>query len=192
MIGRRTFFTMAAALVIARQAHALATFRTLHGPFTQERTIGLLKATVRSRGIITLVRPDRLRWELLPPDDIVYWVTPEALAYKSRHGSGRIPPTTGFMAASLQDLRALLADTSLLRQRYDIVETPHEGGRTLEATPKNGAKSAFQKLTLELAPDLVRPVRATLIESARDKTQIVFGDLQLDTPIDPELMQPPA
>ena len=59
-------------------ARARSSVTTLSGPFTQERTIGLLSAKVRSTGTLTLVRPDRLRWELSPPDDVVYWIVPEA------------------------------------------------------------------------------------------------------------------
>ena len=77
---------------LARIAKARASLRTLVGPFTQERTISLLSTSVRSQGKLYLVRPDRLRWELDPPDDVVYWITPEGLAYRSKSGQGRVPP----------------------------------------------------------------------------------------------------
>ena len=62
----------------------------------------------RSTGFFTLVRPDRLRWELAPPDDVVYWVTPEGLAYKSAAGQGKVPAASQKIAAALGDLRILL------------------------------------------------------------------------------------
>ena len=105
---RRAFLTSmlaAGALALTRRAHAdplddalariaaaRASLHTLVGPFTQERTISLLATSVKSQGTVYLVRPDRLRWELEPPDDVVYWITPEGLAYRSKTGQGRVPP----------------------------------------------------------------------------------------------------
>src|ERR1700722_13091479 len=72
--------------LLARIARARAPVRTMKGPFTQTRTIGLLAVDVRSSGALLLVRPDRLRWELAPPDDAVFFVGPEGLAYRGAHG----------------------------------------------------------------------------------------------------------
>jgi outer membrane lipoprotein-sorting protein len=62
--------------VLAQVTKARGDLKTLVGPFEQERTIGLLATAVKSAGEMTLVRPDRLRWELLPPDAVTYWVGP--------------------------------------------------------------------------------------------------------------------
>jgi hypothetical protein len=193
-VGRRDFLAVAAVALVpaAVRAAGRPELKTLAGPFTQERTLGLFRSKIVSRGVVTLVRPDRLRWELLPPDEVVYWITPEGLAYKSREGRGRVPPNNARLAASLDDLRALLADVSRLRARYDVTETPREGGAVVEAVPKDGTKSVFTKLRLELGPDLVRPTRATLLEGPRDRTEIAFGDLVLNGPVDPKLLEPPA
>ncbi|MEP7125371.1 MAG: outer membrane lipoprotein carrier protein LolA, partial [Byssovorax sp.] len=53
---------------LAKIARARASLKTLTVPFTQERTIGLLASTVKSEGELTMVRPDKLRWELKAPD----------------------------------------------------------------------------------------------------------------------------
>ena len=190
--------------VLAKIARARASLKTLVGPFTQTRRIGLLASEVRSTGTLTLVRPDRLRWELAPPDDVVYWVTPEGLAYKSKSGQGRVPSGgAGKLAAALDDLRVLLSgDLGLLRARYDMkLVTNDATGVAFEATPKTtggtGATTrplapSMQRIDFALAPDLVRPTRATLIETARDRTDIAFGALDKDVPIDPAKMRPPA
>ena len=189
--------------VLAKIARARASLKTLAGPFTQTRKIGLLASEVRSTGTLTLVRPDRLRWELAPPDDVVYWVTPEGLAYKSKSGQGRVPSGgAGKLAAALDDLRILLSgDLGLLRARYDMkLVTNDATGVAFEATPKGaGAPGAttrpvtpsMQRIDFALAPDLVRPTRATLIETARDRTDIAFGALEKDAAIDPARMRPP-
>ena len=104
MIPRRRFLlgvvAAGGALAIGRTAHAdavsdalaeitkaRASVKTLVAPFVQERTIGLLATSVKSEGEMTLVRPDRLRWELKPPDAITYWITPEGFAFATASGS---------------------------------------------------------------------------------------------------------
>ena len=135
------------------------------GPFTQERTIGILAAKVRSTGTLTLVRPDRLRWELAPPDDVVYWVTPEGLAYKSptRQGQGpreRQPAVK--IAAALDDLRTLLGgDLGALRAPLRPRPAPRraDGRVAFQRRPQGGHG-------LELVPgDSLRPGAGRLVSS---------------------------
>lgn len=178
--------------LLAKIARARDKLKTLTGPFTQARKIGLLATEVKSVGTMALVRPDRMRWELAPPDEVVYWVTPEGLAYKSKNGQGRVPGNVGRITAVLADLRVVLGgDLSTLRARYDLRVVSAKDGAAFEATPKK-PMPGVQKLAFALAPDLVRPTRATLVESARDKTDIVFGELQRDVAIDPAKMRPPS
>src|SRR5262249_45438483 len=95
--------------------------QTLVGAFVQERTIGLLATTVKSEGEMTLVRPDRLRWELRPPDAITYWIGPEGLAYATPTGGGSVGKSAaGRFRAVLGDLRTLLGGAiATLRPPYD-------------------------------------------------------------------------
>ena len=104
---------------LAEVKAARANMKTLKGPFTQERTIGMLSAKVKSTGTLTMVRPDRLRWELAPPDDIVYWVGPEGFSYKSARGQGHIPAAAARLASAMEDVRLVLGgDLDKLRTRY--------------------------------------------------------------------------
>src|SRR5438445_12129088 len=177
--------------VIAEVGRARASLKTLSGPFTQERTIGLLAAKVRSTGRLALVRPDRLRWELAPPDDIVYWVTPEGLAYRSKHGEGRTGAGAGRLALALEDLRTVLAgDLQLLRVRYEMRVTATEPELAFEATPRAGTKLPVQRITFALAADKVTPTRVEIVEGPRDKTIITFGALTRDAVLDPASMRP--
>jgi hypothetical protein len=178
--------------VLAKIARARATLKTLVGPFTQARKIGMLATEVKSTGAMTLVRPDRLRWELFAPDEIIYWVTPEGLAYKSKNGQGRAPGNVARIAAVLADLRVVLGgDLGALRARYELTLVSATNGAAFEATPRKPMPGVL-KIAFALGPDLVRPTRATLVESARDKTGIVFGDLQRDVAVDPAKMRPPT
>ena len=176
---------------LAAIAAARGQLRTLTGPFTQDRTIGLLSTKVHSTGRLWLVRPERLRWDV-NEEQVSYWIAPEGLAYKGKEGHGRLPATQK-MSKDLDELRAWLSgDPRTLRDRYDIKELPDTGGQvTLEATPKPGQTAHFARVTLTLDPDLVRPRKVVLVEGARDKTEIVFGELTRDAPVDPAQMRLP-
>jgi outer membrane lipoprotein-sorting protein len=170
---------------------ARASLKTLRGPFVQERTLGLLATKVRSTGTLTLVRPDRLRWELAPPDEVTYWIAPEGLAYASKAGHGSVPTASARVAAALEDLRAMLGgDVVKLRERYDLRATRTEREATLEGTPK--AKTAgIQRFELTVGPDRVRPTKVVLVEGPRDNTEIIFGVLELNAAIPAESVRPP-
>ncbi len=183
--------------LLARIAKARAPVRTLQGPFTQTRTIGLLATDVRSTGTLTLVRPDRLRWSLAPPDDVTFWVGPEGLAYRSAHGHGRVPAASARMAGALEDLHELLGgDVSRLAERWSLtVLRDDASGAEIEAAPlavDAGAASFARRLRFALAPDLVRPTRVLLIEGERDRTVIDFGELSVNAPVDESSMRPPG
>jgi outer membrane lipoprotein-sorting protein len=176
---------------LARVARARASMKTLVGPFTQERTIGLLATTVTSHGTLVLVRPDRLRWELAPPDDVVYWVTPEGLAYRSKRGQARAPGANARLAAVLDDLRTLLGgDLARLRARYDLRVEPRGADLVFDATPRDPA-GPVKHLRFAVDAEGATPRFAEITEGPRDRTRIEFGALQRDAPVDPALVRPP-
>ena len=188
-------------------ARARARLKTLVGPFTQERKIGLLAAAVRSTGRLTLVRPDRLVWALQPPDDVTYWIGPEGLAYKSAHARGRLALGSGApgagdatssrtarLAAALEDVRTLIGgDLARLRDRYELrlASARSADELLLEATPKVNGRGALQRILFGLDRERARPTRATLVEGPRDITEIVFGSLARDVPVPPAAARPP-
>lgn len=208
-VHRRSFLAGAGALLlgVSGSARALAdaldeklraagaaraTLKTLTGPFTQERVIGLLATKVTSTGTLVLVRPDRLLWELAAPDSVSYWVGPEGLAYKGKEGHGRLP-LSAKIAPALEDLRTLLGgDLLKLRDRYELTELPSDKGLSFDAVPKDKAAARFAKLSMTLGEDLIRPQKVTLHESAKERTDIVFGALTVDAPVDPARVRPPS
>ena len=183
--------------LLARIARARAPVHTLQGPFTQTRTIGLLSTEVKSTGTLALLRPDRLRWQLAAPDDVTFWVGPEGLAYKSAHGQGRVPASNARVAASLQDLHALLGgDLSRLNERWTLsVLRDDATGAEIEAVRNDadaGSPAVARKMRFALAADLVRPTHALLVEGEHDRTAIDFGELSVNAPLDEATMRPPA
>jgi hypothetical protein len=192
-LGARVAWAGPASAELAQVTKARASLKTLTGPFTQERTIGLLATKIASKGQLALVLPDRLVWELAAPDSISYWVGPEGLAYKGKKGQGRLPVTER-IAPALEDLRTLLGgDLTKLEARYDIslLPAPAGGGVGFAMVPKEGSPIRFRRIELELGPDLLRPRRVALVEGPRDRTDIAFGELVRDAPVDPARVRPP-
>lgn len=202
---RRDFLVALAALLpgraladavddkLAAVMRARAGMKTLVGPFTQIATVGLLRTRVQSSGTLYLQYPNRLRWELGPPDSVTYWVAPEGVAYRGLHGSGRVPASTR-ESADVDALRAVLGgDPSGLRTRFDVREVASDtGGPAFECTPKAGASSVrLRKVTFALDADLVRPRRASIVYDEHNQTEITFGELRRDSPIDPALLALP-
>jgi outer membrane lipoprotein-sorting protein len=177
---------------LAAIAKARATTTTLQGPFTQTKTLGLMATQLRSTGTLWLQTPAKIRWELAAPDSVTYWMLPEGLAYKGKNGQGRLP-VTDKMAPQLNDLKAFLAgDLGALKARYTLREVPADGGQVaIEATPIAAAGAFFKQVVLTLDPDLVRPRKIVLVEGVRDKTEIAFGELKKNAPIDPALLTGP-
>ena len=203
-LTRRTLFGAGLSLVagtasaadgpLARIAAARALMRTLRGPFTQTRVISLLATHVRSRGMLTLVRPDRLRWDIAPPDDVTFWVGPEGLTYRGPHGIARIPSSRTSSLNTLEDLQTLLGgdlEQLLVRWRVDVVRDDAAGVQ-LEATAKEDAGTSIRRVRLTLARDLVRPTNVIVFEGERDQSIIDFGPLALDAPVADAEMRAPA
>lgn len=204
---RRSFLLGLSTIAIARAARAdaidgvladlnkaRAGIKTLVAPFTQERTIGLLATAVKSKGEMTLVRPDRLRWELEPPDAITYWITPEGLAYATPGGGGSIGKgAAGRFGAVLGDLMTLLGgDLTKLRARYDLSADKKPSGLVLTARPTTDeVKKHVKSLTLAIAPDLWTVQRIEIEEKGGDRSVITFGKVARDVKVDPAKMVPP-
>jgi outer membrane lipoprotein-sorting protein len=179
---------------LAGIARARASIKTLVVPFTQERTIGLLASTVKSEGELTMVRPDRLRWELKPPDAITYWITPEGFSYASASGGASVGKAgAARFAAVLGDLTALCGgDLESLRKRYDLAVPSKSDGIILVATPRaEDVKKHVKSLELVTTTDLAGLRRITIEEKNGDRSVITFGKALRDVAVDPAKMAPP-
>lgn len=179
---------------LADVAKARSKTTTLQGPFVQERTVSLLASKVKSTGKMWLLRPDRLRWELDPPDAATYWILPDGLAYKTKGGSGKIAKgAQGPLGGVLGDLLVLLGgDLSSLSSRYDLALLRRDdAGLVLRATPKDKALlKTTKRIELELDGDASRLRKVTIVEAGNDESEIVFGALVVDAPIDAKLFVP--
>lgn len=173
---------------------ARAKIKTLQAPFKQTRTIGLLASEVKSKGKLTLVRPDRLRWDLYPPDDVTYWIGPEGLAMKNKDGVTKIPKSSAKkFAAVLGDLMIMLGgDIKKLRDRYDMSVSEDDGKLEIVAKPTaKDVKKHISKLKLLTDGDasVIRTVE--IYEKSGDKSVIVFGTYTKNAKVKDEDMKPP-
>jgi outer membrane lipoprotein-sorting protein len=179
---------------LASIARARATLKTLLVPFSQERTIGLLATTVKSEGELTVVRPDRLRWELKPPDAVTYWVTPEGFAYATANGSASVGKASAQrFGAVLGDLMAFLGgDLESLRKRYELSVASTSDGLVLGARPlAEDVKKHVKRLETAIGSDLWSVRRMVIEENNGDKSVITFGKSVRDAAVEPEKMKPP-
>jgi outer membrane lipoprotein-sorting protein len=180
---------------LAEITKARATVKTLVAPFTQERTIGLLATAVKSSGEMTLVLPDRLRWELKPPDSITYWITPEGFGFatpKGAAGAGR--SAAGRFGAVLSDLLILLGgDLEKLRARYDLSIPSRKEGLTLAATPRaDEVAKHVKRLEMATGPERWSVQRVVIEERNGDLSVITFDKVARDVAVDPARMQAPT
>jgi outer membrane lipoprotein-sorting protein len=174
---------------------ARVSLKTLVGSFTQERTIGLLATSVKSEGEMTLVRPDRLRWELKAPDAITYWIAPEGFAFATKSGGGGVGKgAAGRFGAVLADMMILLGgDLESLRARYDLSIPSRKEGVVLLARPKaDDVKKYVTSLEMSSGPELWTVKRIAIEEKNGDRSVITFGKLERDVKVDPARMKPPA
>ncbi len=92
----------------------------------------------------------------------------------------------------LGDLAPSSAETfSQLRARWDLrVARDDASGAELAATART-PDAPLKSFQFILAPDLVRPLRALLVEGPHDRTAIDFGALQVDAPVEDAKMRAP-
>ncbi|MBX3218149.1 MAG: outer membrane lipoprotein carrier protein LolA, partial [Labilithrix sp.] len=152
--------------------------------------IRLLSTSVKSRGELSFGAGERLRWDLAPPDDVVYFIGPEGLSYKTKSSTATVPARGANVARALGDLRALLTgDLTPLRDRYTLAAS--RGGRDVEVSGIAKDKGASVKsFTLVLDRNLVVPLRSTLIEGKSDSVDLVFSNVVVDGPVDPARLRP--
>jgi outer membrane lipoprotein-sorting protein len=168
--------------------------RSLRASFEQVRRIGVLATDVTSRGQMVLVRPDRLRWQLLPPDAVTYWVGPEGLAYATGTSRARVDrAAAGQLGGVMEDLLSFLGgDLRSLRSRFALSARRLESGARIEARPRDEAvRKVLRKLEVEVAADLVSPRHVLLEETESELVRVRFFDVERNVEVAPASMRPP-
>lgn len=180
--------------VLAKISKARRSIKTLQAPFTQKRVIGLLATSVISKGQLTLVRPNRLRWELHPPDAVTYWIGPEGLAMGNKDGVTKVgKASAGRFASVLGDLLVMVGgDMRKLRKRYELTLVKSGGKLHLTAKPKKkDVAKHIAFLKLRTAKGKLDVERIEIHEHNGDESIIDFGKLTKNKPVKPAFMKPP-
>jgi outer membrane lipoprotein carrier protein len=190
LLGKPAFADDALDALLADVAKARKPMKTMKASFTQERKLTLLATSVKSTGNLSYVAPDRLRWELDAPDNVIYWIGPEGLSYRTKSSSATAAPKGAAIANALADVRALLGgDLSSLKDRYVLGGTRRSEEAEITGTAKD-PKASVKSFVLVLAKDLAVPLRARLVEGKSDAIDITFANAQVNVPIDPVTMKP--
>lgn len=176
---------------LADIAKARSSVKTMRASFTQERKIALLATSVKSTGEMLFGAPDRLRWDLAPPDDIVYFVGPEGIAYKTKSSSATVPAQGAGVAKALQDVRALLGgDLNSLKDRYTLTGSRSGSDVEIDGAAKDPKSTAVKSFQLVLDKNLTSPMRAHLVEQKSDSIDLQFNNVVINPPIDPAKLRP--
>lgn len=175
---------------LADIAKARAGIKTMRANFTQERSIALLATSVKSTGEMLYAAPDRLRWDLAPPDDIVYFVGPDGISYKTKSSSATVPAQGAAVAKALTDVRALLGgDLGSLKDRYTLSGSRSGNDVEIDGAAKD-PKASVKSFSLVLDKNLQTPVRAHLVESKSDSIDLQFNNVVINPTIDPAKLRP--
>lgn len=189
-LPRSAFADDALDALLADIAKARKNLKSMKATFTQERKLTLLATSVKSTGNLSYLAPDRLRWELDAPDNVIYWIGPEGLSYRTKSSSATAAPKGAAIANALADVRALLTgDLSQLKDRYVLAGTRRAEEAEITGTAKD-PKASVKSFVLVLGKDLSAPVRARLVEGKSDAIDITFANAQLNVPVDPVTMKP--
>lgn len=163
--------------------------------FKQVRKIGLLANEVKSEGELTVVMPDKLRWELFAPDEIIYWVNGPRVAYKSKSSKKAAEAPAGAFGKVLPDLIAFLGgDLEPLAARYAFTATKEKDGAvTIVATPTaDDIKSHLKRLTMRTNAERWGVSKVVIEEPKGDSSTIEFATNEKNPKIPPEKMKPPT
>ena len=183
----------ATADVLKEVAKARASLKTLLAPFEQTRVIGLLAEPVKSKGELTLVRPDQLRWELFAPDDVVYWVNKTGISYRAgKSGKPTSVPKQGGFSVVLDDLLTFLGgDLETLGSRYTFDATSSAAGAVIGATPKTDElKKHLKSISMTTNAEKWGVSKIVIEDASGDSSTIVFGENKKDAKVDPARMKP--
>ena len=148
---------------------------------------------VKSEGELTMVRPDRLRWELKPPDAVT--ILDHARGARLRdaewRGEREQERRRTLRRGAQRPDDAARRGLSKLRARYELT-VRRAGSVTIVARPlAEDVKKHLKSLTLVIAADLWTVQRIEIEENGGDSSVITFGKMTRDAPVDPAKMQPP-
>jgi outer membrane lipoprotein-sorting protein len=167
-----------------------AAVQTVHASYTETKHIALMSAPLVSSGTVVLVKPDRLRMDMVEPvrqsvvvDGAKIRVVHHDLGTEQRVDLG---PNADARAIVRSILLAMSGQVDLLGEEYGCTldEAP-DGEVQLDLTPlRSPMKEMIRSLQVVLGPN--RTLRqVTIREEGDDTAVLVFTDVVYDTPMTP-------
>jgi len=171
-----------------------AAVQTVHASYTETKHIALMSAPLVSSGTVVLVKPDRLRMDMVEPvrqsvvvDGAKIRVVHHDLETEQRVDLG---PNADARAIVRSILLAMSGQVDLLGEEYGctLSEAP-DGEVQLDLTPlQSPMKEMIRSLQVVLGPD--RALRqVTIREEGDDTAVLVFTDVVYDTPMTPDQVE---
>ncbi len=159
---------------------ASAKVQSFSSEFIQERRLALFTEPVIFHGKLTVVRPDRLRWEFTDP-------VPSALIFNGKVGmrcNDKAPPalfdlgSDPIMRTVAEQLWLWLGgDYSRLTDKYTMVSE----GTSLIITPKEQATAEhIGAITITFTKTDMQPEKVMIVEPGGDSTTISFHSYALN------------
>lgn len=162
--------------------------------FKQDYTYKAFKRTQSSSGKVTYAKPAQMRWDYLKPSartfvlskDRVTLLDPEAMTLT----------TSSIATNSLSASVTFLWGQGKLADEFSIAKKACKDckGTLLELTPLK-PDPRFQKVLLEVDPKTATVIKSTVIDPDGSENAITFGQMQLNTGVDPakfKLEAPPG
>lgn len=157
--------------------------RSFSSEFVQERRLALFAEPVFFKGSLTVVRPDRLRWEFTAP-------VPSVLIFNGERGircNDKAPPVhfdlgaDPIMKTVAEQLWLWLGgDYSRLKASYDLVKS---GPSALRITPKEQRLSEFiSAITITFHRTSRQPEKVEIADPGGDTTILSFQAYVLNSP----------
>ena len=171
---------------VERAAAAISSFRS---EFIQERRLSLFAEPVIFHGSLTVVRPDKLRWEFTRP-------VPSALIFNGRVGlrcSDRAEPARfsldgdPIMRTVAEQLWLWLGgDYGRLADGYEL----HGEGAELRVIPKDSKTREYvEEVRILFDEATLRPKQVLIAEPGGDSTTLRFTATEEDGPVDHRLFE---
>lgn len=167
---------------LSRVEAARTGVRSLRADFVQEKVVSLFAETVRSSGKLVVRRPDRLRWQVLAPDESLFVIAGPAVRYRLPGARGNVDVrTAGALGAVLRDLVAFLAGPIAdVRGRYRLT-LAEASPLVLVATPTNrDVARSVRTLRLRFSRDLRTLDGVVLEEPGGDRADIRFSHVEIN------------
>jgi outer membrane lipoprotein-sorting protein len=174
---------------------AQAETRTISARFTQTKHLSLLDEPLVATGRFTFKRPDRMRLDIESPHAATVLINGRQISLPGLSESDRQQLGMTPMAAMFTELGAMFAGSpSALRQHFDVVAEPVDGGILVTLTPTvPDWQRLFRTIRLRfVGPDLV--IGAMQLDDALgDRLDIAMNDVERNRDVPDSLFAaPPA